>query len=91
MSNLLGPLPFRVFANPRAGTPEVEVLPEAGYRQARAEITRWPGYAPTPLRDLPWAAQAARGRLRAAEGRGRTVRARQFQGARRRLGGGASC
>lgn len=59
MSNLLGPLPFRVFANPRAGTPEVEVLPEAGYRQARNEITRWSGYAPTPLCDLPWAAQAA--------------------------------
>jgi diaminopropionate ammonia-lyase len=53
------PLPFRVFANPRAGTPATTVLDDAGFRRARAEITAWPGYAPTPLRGLPWAATAA--------------------------------
>ncbi len=55
----LPPLPFRVFPNPRAGTPGTVVLSEAGFRRARAEIASWPGYAPTPLRDLPWAARAA--------------------------------
>ena len=57
--SILPPLPFRVFPNPRAGTPGTVVLSEAGFRRARAEIVSWPGYAPTPLRDLPWAAQAA--------------------------------
>jgi diaminopropionate ammonia-lyase len=56
---LLGALPFRAFANPRAGTPGTVVLSDAGFRRARAEIVTWPGYAPTPLRDLPWAAAAA--------------------------------
>ncbi len=56
---VLPPLPFRVFANPRAGTPGTVVLTEAGFRRARAEITSWPGYAPTPLLDLPWVAEAA--------------------------------
>ena len=45
--------PFRLFANPRHGTPGVTVLPESGYRRARDAITAWPGYAPTPLHDLP--------------------------------------
>jgi diaminopropionate ammonia-lyase len=53
------PLPFTVFANPRAGIPGTVVLPEAGFRRARDEITSWPGYAPTPLVDLPWAAAMA--------------------------------
>jgi diaminopropionate ammonia-lyase len=62
---MLKPHPFRLFVNPRAGTPGVVVLPEAGFRRARAEITSWPGYAPTPLRDLPdIAAQAGIGTLR---------------------------
>ena len=56
---MLGPHPFTVFANPRAGTPGMTVLPAAGFRRARAEITAWPGYAPTPLRDLPGIAAAA--------------------------------
>lgn len=56
---MLGPLPFRVFVNPRAGTPGTVVLSQAGFRQARAEITSWPGYAPTPLREVPWAAEVA--------------------------------
>ena len=55
----LPPLPFRVFANPRAGIPGTVVLTAAGFQRARTEITSWPGYAPTPLLDLPWAAQAA--------------------------------
>lgn len=56
---MLPPHPFRLFANPHAGTPGVVVLPERGYRRARAEITAWPGYAPTPLRDLGAIAAAA--------------------------------
>ncbi len=45
--------PPRILANPRPGTPGLVVLPAGGYRRARAEITAWPGYAPTPLHDLP--------------------------------------
>ncbi len=52
-------LPFRVFANPRAGTPGTVVLTEAGFRRARDGIAAWPGYAPTPLVDLKWAAAVA--------------------------------
>ncbi|WP_120005538.1 diaminopropionate ammonia-lyase [Teichococcus vastitatis] len=50
---------FRLFPNPRHGTPGVVVLPEGGFRRAAAEITSWPGYAPTPLRPLPDLAAAA--------------------------------
>jgi diaminopropionate ammonia-lyase len=50
---MLDPYPFQLFANPRSGTPGIVVLPEAGFRRAKAEITSWPGYAPTPLVDLP--------------------------------------
>lgn len=49
---MLSPHPFRLFPNANAGTPGVVVLTEAGYRRARADITAWPGYAPTPLHDL---------------------------------------
>ncbi|MBN8928042.1 MAG: diaminopropionate ammonia-lyase [Rhodospirillales bacterium 69-11] len=56
---MLGPLPFRLFANPRAGTPGVVVLSSAGFRRAKTEITGWDGYAPTPLRDLPAIARDA--------------------------------
>ena len=41
--------PFRLVLNRNHGTPGIIVLPEGGYRRARAEITAWPGYAPTPL------------------------------------------
>jgi diaminopropionate ammonia-lyase len=44
---------FTLFINPRHGTPGLVTLPAAGFRRARAEITSWDGYAPTPLRDLP--------------------------------------
>jgi diaminopropionate ammonia-lyase len=56
---MLGAHPFTVFANPCAGTPGMTVLPEAGFRRARAEITAWPGYVPTPLLDLPGIARQA--------------------------------
>ncbi len=69
---MLGPLPFTVFANPRAGTPGVVVLPEAGFRRARAEIAAWPGYAPTPLLELPGIARdAGLGELRLKDEAGR--------------------
>jgi diaminopropionate ammonia-lyase len=44
---------FTLFLNPRRGTPGVVILPAAGFRRAKAEITSWEGYAPTPLLDLP--------------------------------------
>ncbi len=69
---MLGPHPFTVFANPRAGTPGMTVLPEAGFRRARAAITAWPGYAPTPLLDLAAIArQAGLGVLRLKDEAGR--------------------
>jgi len=49
---MLGPLPFRLYPNPRLGTPGIVVLPASGYRRAKPEISSWNGYAPTPLRDL---------------------------------------
>jgi diaminopropionate ammonia-lyase len=42
----------RLHLNAHHGTPGLIVLPEGGYRRARAEITSWPGYAPTPLHRL---------------------------------------
>jgi diaminopropionate ammonia-lyase len=37
----------------------VIVLPAAGFRRAKAAISSWPGYAPTPLHELPAIAAAA--------------------------------
>ncbi len=45
--------PFRLVPNAHQGTPGLVVLPASGFRRAKAEITSWPDYAPTPLRDLP--------------------------------------
>lgn len=42
-----------LFMNPNHGTPGTVTLPAAGFRRAKAEITSWDGYTPTPLRDLP--------------------------------------
>lgn len=56
---MLGPHPFTVFPNPRAGTPGLVVLPQGEFQRARAEIAGWPGYTPTPLRDLPAIARHA--------------------------------
>jgi diaminopropionate ammonia-lyase len=53
---MIGSHPHRLLINGNHGTPGVVVLPEGGYRRARAEITSWPGYAPTPLVELPEAA-----------------------------------
>ncbi|MBS0642992.1 MAG: diaminopropionate ammonia-lyase [Proteobacteria bacterium] len=44
---------MRLLLNPRHGTPGIVVLPAGGFRRAKAEITSWDGYAPTPLHDLP--------------------------------------
>ena len=57
---MLGPHPFRLFANPRCGTPGLGVLPAAGFRRAKADITAWPNYEATPLRDLAEIAAKAR-------------------------------
>ncbi|WP_424813628.1 diaminopropionate ammonia-lyase [Roseococcus sp. YIM B11640] len=46
--------PFRLVLNRNHGTPGIVALPDSGYRRARAEITSWPGYAPTPLRQLQY-------------------------------------
>jgi diaminopropionate ammonia-lyase len=56
---MMSPHPFRLYPNPHAGTPGIVVLPEGGFRRAQAEITSWPGYAPTVLRDLPEVARMA--------------------------------
>lgn len=52
--------PFQFLVNRHHGTPGVVVLPESGFRRAKEEIASWPGYAPTPLIDLPEVAAAAR-------------------------------
>ena len=51
---------MRLFHNPRKlvadtpyGKPQTDVLNEAGFAAAIAEIASWPGYAPTPLLQLP--------------------------------------
>ncbi|MFL5289253.1 MAG: diaminopropionate ammonia-lyase [Rhodopila sp.] len=51
---------FSLLVNPRYGTPGVTVLPSGGFRRAKAAITGWEGYAPTPLRDLEEMAASAR-------------------------------
>ena len=57
-----------LFVNPNHGTPGIVVLPEGGFRRAKAEITAWPGYAPTPLHELRpglwWKDESARFGLR---------------------------
>lgn len=56
---MLGPHPFRLFVNPRHGVPGVVTLSATGFRRAKAEISSWEAYAPTPQRDLPALAAAA--------------------------------
>jgi len=56
---MIGPLPFTLFANPRAGTPGMVVLPAGGFRRAWETICGWAEYAPTPLRALDMVARAA--------------------------------
>jgi diaminopropionate ammonia-lyase len=43
---------FELLVNPRHGTPGVTILTGAGFRRAKAAITGWPGYEPTPLRTV---------------------------------------
>jgi diaminopropionate ammonia-lyase len=52
--------PYRLLLNRRHGTPGVVVLPDGGFRRARAEIESWPDYQATPLLALDDVAQAAR-------------------------------
>jgi len=52
--------PYRLILNRRHGTPGLVVLPDGGFRRAKAEITAWPGYEPTPLVPLDEIAEAAR-------------------------------
>ena len=62
---MLGPLPFRLFMNPRCDETTAPVLDDAGFRQAKTEITSWAGYAVTPMHDLPkLARQAGLGAIR---------------------------
>src|SRR5579871_1259686 len=58
-SGMLDPLPFRVLVNPRFGGSWVGPLTDDGFRRAKAEITSWPDYAATPLRELPGPARVA--------------------------------
>jgi diaminopropionate ammonia-lyase len=59
------PRSFELLVNPRHGVPGVTILPGGGFRRAKAAITAWPGYAATPLRDLPrTAAEAGVGIIR---------------------------
>ena len=50
---MIDPQKFELLINPRHGVPGVTVLPASGFRRAKAAITGWSGYAPTPLRTLP--------------------------------------
>jgi diaminopropionate ammonia-lyase len=44
---------FDLLVNPRHGVPGVTILPAGGFARAKATITAWPGYEPTPLLTLP--------------------------------------
>jgi diaminopropionate ammonia-lyase len=57
---MVAPYPFSLLVNPRHGTPGVTVLSAGGFQRAKAAITGWDGYAPTPLRDLEGIAAGAR-------------------------------
>lgn len=43
---------FSFHVNAHRGTPGTVVLPASGFRRAAQDIRGWPGYAPTPLRDV---------------------------------------
>lgn len=69
---MLTPRPIRVFLNPHRGISGLVVLPTAGFRRARAEISSWPDYGQTPLLDLPvWAASAGVAMIRMKDESGR--------------------
>jgi diaminopropionate ammonia-lyase len=50
---MTSPHSFQLFINPNHGVPGMTVLPTGGFQRAKAAIEAWPGYAPTPLVDLP--------------------------------------
>jgi diaminopropionate ammonia-lyase len=56
---MIGAHRFDLLINPRHGTPGVTILTAGGFRRAKAAITGWAGYAPTPLLDLPQLAAGA--------------------------------
>jgi diaminopropionate ammonia-lyase len=55
---------FQMLENPRHGVPGITILPAAGFRRAKAVITGWPGYEPTPLLTLPGIADVAEVRIK---------------------------
>ncbi|WP_158925935.1 diaminopropionate ammonia-lyase [Acidisphaera sp. S103] len=61
---MIDPQKFDWLVNPRHGTPGVTILPTAGFRRAKATITGWPGYEPTPLLTLPGIADVAEVRIK---------------------------
>jgi diaminopropionate ammonia-lyase len=60
---------FELLVNPRHGVPGVTILPTAGFRRAKAAITSWPGYTPTPLRALAHIPGVAEVRIKDEGGR----------------------
>src|SRR3984885_15367841 len=58
------PQKFELLVNPRFGVPGITVLPAAGFQRAKAAITTWPDYAPTPLLSLPAIADVAEIRIK---------------------------
>jgi diaminopropionate ammonia-lyase len=48
-----------LFINPHQGIPGLVILPDAGFRRAKAEIAGWPGYGETELHALPGMAETA--------------------------------
>jgi diaminopropionate ammonia-lyase len=56
---MIGAHRFELLINPRHGTPGVTILTTGGFVRAKAAITGWTGYAPTPLLDLPRLAASA--------------------------------
>jgi diaminopropionate ammonia-lyase len=55
---------FDLLVNPRFGVPGTTVLPAAGFHRAKAAITGWPNYAPTPLRSLSGLGDVAEVRIK---------------------------
>ena len=56
---MLGPMPFRLVANPRYGGSPTKSPSHKGFLRAKNEITSWHGYGPTSLRELSALAEGA--------------------------------
>jgi diaminopropionate ammonia-lyase len=61
---MIDPHKFDWLVNPWHGVPGITILPAAGFRRAKATITSWPGYQPTPLLTLPSVAEVAEVRIK---------------------------